>query len=340
MPYLCDSNPTNICCSKRAKNDGKRNYTEIRIHPEKGTNKGLKGQFGHDGMEEPLVPLKAPESYENSDPDRPSVFVRVADPSSREWLQGLDNRLRSEIVRLGLGDSYDPAMYRSIYVEPKEEGQAGACSIKLALADIPEKKIKATEFYVIEKNEDGEDEVREGSVKDFMPGRVDNLYMDVSISKVWKVQRLWGATIYANKVAMRLGEDDTSLVIGGKTLQGDGTMKSSKRKAKPTKEAPPAPSPSASRSPSPEAAPSPEPTPAKEDPPSDDAEDEPEEPASQEEEEDVREEEVSEEEDSPEPSPEPAPKPRKRKPRTEEDGENRSRSSKHRSSRRSRKDDD
>lgn len=226
MPYLRQYNVKDIHLSKRERQDGKRKFTDIRVHPDdKNLSKGLKGQLGDDEMTEPLVPLKAPESFENQDPDRPAVFLRLGDTGTCEWLQSLDEKVKEEVSKMDLGAQYHDALYRNLYIAPREEGQTGACSVKLALVDIPEKKVRATTFTVIEKDEDGEDRIREGSVADMQPGSVEALYMSISINRVWRVNGPWGLTMYANEVVIRKSDDEEPMVIGGKVLGRDKKLR-------------------------------------------------------------------------------------------------------------------
>lgn len=210
MVYLRNIDANGITLSaKTNKVTGKK---DIYINPSKSKKVPLKGQLGDDDMENPVRPLKAPESYENSDPDKPSVFTCVDDKDTEEFFRTLDKVLPQEMERLGLAGpkQYPPDQYRPVWVEPAEEGQTGAVSIKMNLAgDTPCEISK-----LVDDGEGGLDQV-DAKSRDIKPGAVQAMYYKISFSKIWKVKKEWGTTIWANQIVLRGGEEDDDMVLPG-----------------------------------------------------------------------------------------------------------------------------
>jgi len=199
----------------------------IKLHPFPGRRTNIACQLGDDGMVDqegqpaPIVPLKGPGSYENSQPDKPSVFCRLADVNTAAVLQAIDELLPREMERLGLvtAKDYRPENYRPLYNPPDPEagGMAGAINIKFDKRSCP---VKCME---LEDPDDDESEeiTRNGSLDEIQPGAVEAMYMRISISSIWKVKRDWGATIWCNKLVSRMGVANDGLIVGNKIVRGD-----------------------------------------------------------------------------------------------------------------------
>jgi len=210
MVYLRNIDANGITLSSKFnKVTGKK---DIYINPSKTKKVPLKGQLGDDDMENPVRPLKAPESYENSDPDKPSVFTCVDDSETEQFFRTLDKVLPQEMERLGLAGpkDYPPEQYRPLWVEPAEEGQTGAISIKMNLAGDSPCEISK----LVDDGEGGLDQV-DAKSRDIRPGAVTAMYYKISFSKVWKVKKEWGCTIWANQVVLRGGDEDDDMVLPG-----------------------------------------------------------------------------------------------------------------------------
>ena len=210
MVYLRNIDANGITLSaKTNKVTGKK---DVYINPNKNKKVPLKGQLGDDDMDNPVRPLKVPESFENSDPDKPSVFTCIDDKDTEQFFRTFDKVLPQEMERIGLGGSKDyPAdQYRPVWVEPAEEGQTGAVSIKMNLAGDQPCEISR----LVDDGEGGLDRVDARS-RDIKPGAVTAMYFKISFSKIWKVKKEWGCTIWANEIVLRGGEDDDDMVLPG-----------------------------------------------------------------------------------------------------------------------------
>lgn len=210
MVLIRDIDSTQVTLS--VKNNKFTGKPDIFVNPSKTKKVPLRGQLGDDGMENPIRPLKAASSYENSDPEKPSVFTCIDDKATEEFFRGIDKVLPQEMERLGLAGpkQYPPDQYRPIWVEPAEEGQTGAISIKMNLAgDNPCDITK-----LVDDGEGGLDQV-EATANDIKPGAVQAMYYKISFSKIWKVKKEWGVTIWANQIVLRTGEDDDDMVLPG-----------------------------------------------------------------------------------------------------------------------------
>lgn len=222
MVYLRNIDGNQITLSVKVnKTTGKK---EIFVNPSKTKKVPLKGQLGDDEMENPVRPLKAPASFENSDPDRPSIFSSVDDSGTETFFRTFDKVLPQEMERLGLAGEYPPTQYRPTWVEPAGDGQSGAVSVKTNIAgDSP-----CTITKLVDDGNGGFDQV-EARSQDIRPGAVQAMYYNVSFSKIWKVKKEWGCSIWANEIVIRSGDEDDDMVLPGKK----DMSKTTKRKRDP-----------------------------------------------------------------------------------------------------------
>ena len=246
--HLRDIDVSKCFCSLTK--DKKTQKDVIKLHAMPGRRTNISCQLGDDDMVDaegnpaPLVPLKGPSSFEDSQPDRPSIFTRCADVGTSRVLQALDELLPNEMERLGLKD-YKRQNYRPLYhaPDPESEGGAGAISIKFDKVKLKDTK-NGVVIMELDDPDDDESEIRrDGELEEIQPGVTESMYMRVSISSIWKGRGKnpeWGATIWCNKIAARMGNQDDGLVIGSKVLRGDQLkdLKKRSRPSNPSHEAP------------------------------------------------------------------------------------------------------
>lgn len=233
--HLRDMDPSCFFCTLSKNKE--TNKDVIKLHPKPGRRTNISAQLGDDDMVDaegnpaPLVPLKGPSSFEDTQPDKPSIFTRCADAGTACVLQAIDELLPKEMVRLGLDKDYKPENYRPLYHAPDPEsdkGGAGAISLKFDKNKCP------VTIMELEDPDDDESEIaREGNLDEVQPGITESMYTKMSISSIWKGRGKnadWGATIWVNKIAARMGVQDDGLVIGSKVLRGDNKFKEAKSK--------------------------------------------------------------------------------------------------------------
>lgn len=238
--HLRDIDVSKCFCTLSKNKDTQKDVVKLHAVPGRRTN--ISCQLGDDDMVDadgnpaPLVPLKGPSSFEDSQPDKPSIFTRCCDVGTVRVLQAIDELLPNEMERLGLKD-YKRENYRPLYHAPDPEsdkGGAGAISIKFDKVKLRETK-NGIVLLELEDPDDDESEIRRpGELEEIQPGTTESMYMRISISSIWKGRGKnpeWGATIWCNKIAARLGVEDDGLVIGSKVLRGDQLkdLKPSKR---------------------------------------------------------------------------------------------------------------
>jgi hypothetical protein len=234
------------CTLSKNKETGK---DVIKLHALPGRRTNISCQFGDDDMVDaegnpaPLVPLRGPCSFEDTQPDKPSIFTRCADAGSIRVLQAIDALLPEEMKRLGVDKEYKPENYRPLYHAPDpESGSNGSGAVSLKF----DKKKCPVTIMELEDPDDDESEIsREGELEEIQPGVTESMYTRMSISSIWKGRGKnadWGVTIWVNKMAARMGVQDDGLVIGSKVLRGstlkDVKSKSSKRGRSSANEAP------------------------------------------------------------------------------------------------------
>lgn len=248
--HLRDIDVSKCFCSLTK--DKKTQKDVIKLHAMPGRRTNISCQLGDDDMVDasgnpaPLVPLKGPSSFEDTQPDKPSIFTRCADEGTSRVLQALDELLPNEMERLGLKD-YKRQNYRPLYhaPDPESDGGSGAISIKFDKIKLGDTK-NGVVIMELEDPDDDESEIRrDGELDEIQPGVTESMYMRVSISSIWKGRGKnpeWGATIWCNKIAARMGTQDDGLVIGSQVLRGDQLkdLKPSKRgrASRPSSDAP------------------------------------------------------------------------------------------------------
>lgn len=233
--HLRDMDPSLFFCTLSKHKETNKNV--IKLHPKPGRRTNISAQLGDDDMVDaegnsaPLVPLKGPSSFEDTQPDKPSIFTRCADVGTARVLQAIDELLPKEMERLGLDKEYKPENYRPLYHTSDPEsnkGDAGAISLKF-----DKKKCPVTIMELEDPDDDESEIAREGNLDEIQPGITESMYTKMSISSIWKGRGKnadWGATIWVNKIAVRIGVQDDGLVIGSKVLRGDNKFKEVKPK--------------------------------------------------------------------------------------------------------------
>jgi hypothetical protein len=255
--HLRDIDVSKCFCSLSKNKDTQKDVIKLHAMPGRRTN--ISCQLGDDDMVDvdgnpaPLVPLKGPSSFEDTQPDKPSIFTRCSDVGTVRVLQAIDELLPNEMERLGLKE-YKRENYRPLYHAPDPEsdkGGSGAISIKFDKVKLRDTE-KGVVIMELEDQDDEDSEIRrEGELDEIQPGITESMYMRISISSIWKGRGKnpeWGATIWCNKIAVRVGTKDDGLVIGSRVLRGDQMkdIKPSKR-GRSSRESPVAPAKKAKR---------------------------------------------------------------------------------------------
>lgn len=201
MMFVRDYNPADIRIVKTKKSFAV-NYHGNRIE----------AQLGDDDMPEAVVPKREPgwhdgrvSKLQKDDPSNtPTIFVSVPNAATAEVFRTIDRLLPDYMEQHGLGNEYRREEYRPLF-NIREGDDTGCVSVKMNLKGTDAQAPVMIKF--VEEDEDGEiiddpDKQKDADVLDIVPGKVDKLYLMVTVSSVWKVKG-WGVTLWANYIGIR-----------------------------------------------------------------------------------------------------------------------------------------